>query len=496
MIRAFAIGSFVAASLSASASVCLAQTVPSYLQEIVEMNAPLIIQETDAPDHGTRQIRFNHLLRFDFDGDFNGLNQDESASFGPTPKADPAAYYSVVETADAYYIGYYYYHVQDGGTSVADVNLPGHLHDLEGIWEIVEKGALYPFGHMRLALTQAHGAMLPFYDSTSFPNSPPIVGIPGELQAYPVGFIHRWDDGDGVLRPVVAIRASTHGTYMAQSAIGGSLYSQTYGIQPDRQPSDPYTIYPHGNTAVIMYQPEPYCVPQSACTATPLDPATQSGTYFYNLVSLFDDAGAWPLRQTNGEIFAGQNLAYLGGDQWGYLGFYDNSTNLAANPPWQWSGGSGECPINGSSCWYSYSVDNTAESYSRTNWPTFAYGSLLTDPSTVAHDYFPWQNWSSSIIYDPFIGGAGSHPPDLAVGIDGPTTFNEAMQTATFTALVSGGTPPYQYQWSGAATGSDVSVDATVTQSTTLYLDVWDAAGVHVAVSTFLNYCTDGQINC
>jgi hypothetical protein len=42
--------------------------------------------------------------------------------------------------------------------------------------------------------------------------------------------------------------------------------------------------------------------------------------------------------------------------------------------------------------------------------------------------------------------------------------------------MVSGGTPPYAYQWSGLFTGSGPSVSGVVEENGTLYLTVTDAA--------------------
>lgn len=129
-------------------------------------------------------------------------------------------------------------------------------------------------------------------------------------------------------------------------------------------------------------------------------------------------------------------------------------------------------------------------------WPQFADGAFLGNPVSVAHEYWPSQNWSTSFVYNPFVGGTGSHPPDLSVYIDGQTSFNDFSQFGSWNAGVTGGTPPYTYQWSGEFTGSSSSVSGTVTESGELYLDVWDAAGVHVAVSTYLTYCSGGMISC
>jgi hypothetical protein len=472
-----------------------AQTIPTYLQQIVQYNAPLIIEETDNSG-GPNERAENHLMRLDFDGDYLGANNLTSANNNVYPNANPVVYYSVVETGDAYYIGYYFYHIQDGGSDVL-WREGAHQHDLEGIWAIVEKSPYYPYGFNRLSLTAAHGAMLPFYDPAWF-SQEPIVGIPGQLQAYPVGYIRRWVDPTGVSRPVVAIRRSTHGTYMAQACDVADQFNQQDGMQLNRQPNGPYVSCIHNDAEAMVYSPEPWgCSPYNGCLSPPVPASATLGSYYYDLVSMFDDPAFWPTRQTPNGMFNGSSLIYLGGNQWGYHGFHGTDSDTEANPPWAWDGGSGaHTVLNQPIAWYSFEVDNTGNYYDKINWPQWGDGPLLTSPVTLASDYFAWQSWNTTMYYNPFVGGAGSHPPDLSVWIDGPTYFNDAQQSGTWTANVSGGTPPYTYQWSGAFYGTDASVSGTVTSSNTLYLDVWDAAGVHIAVSTSLTYCPGFQETC
>ncbi len=67
-------------------------------------------------------------------------------------------------------------------------------------------------------------------------------------------------------------------------------------------------------------------------------------------------------------------------------------------------------------------------------------------------------------------------PSDIAVDIQGPSIVNSG-QTCMWMANVSGGTPPYSYQWSGLATGSSSDITTTVSYAGTLYLSVVDAVG-------------------
>lgn len=478
----------------------LSQGVPSYLWPIVAENAPIIIEET-SNDNQPNQRRINHLMRIDFDGDYNGTNNNDNAIAYYYPNATPTVYYSIVETSDAYYIGYYFYHIVDNGTRVYQPT-SGHQHDLEGVWEIVEKNSYYPYGYSRLMLSQAHGAMIPFYNPSWF-SQPPAVGTDG-LSA--LGVIHTWPDPNAVTRPVVAIRRNDHGTYFPQRcdlAQGGRPdWDNHYGIYPSRQPTDPFTACIHSDADAIVYLPGPYpCAPGNGCVINDVPVGASNGSYYYSLTSLFDDPAFWATRQTQGLMFGGTSQMYLDGNQWGFLGFHGSDADTLANPPWAWYGGAGECHkidvINVIACWYSFGSDDTDDYYwSRIFWPNFAHGDLLTEPVSVAKTYFPWQNWSTSVVYNPFVNGTGSHPPDLSAWIDGSVSFNDFNNTGTWTAEVTGGTPPYTYQWSGEFTGTSESISGTVTESGILYLDVWDATGVHLAVSTSLTYCSGGVITC
>jgi len=63
----------------------------------------------------------------------------------------------------------------------------------------------------------------------------------------------------------------------------------------------------------------------------------------------------------------------------------------------------------------------------------------------------------------------------LSVGVTQLALVPEGV-SCTWEAMVSGGTPPYAYQWSGLFTGSGPSVSGVVEQNGTLYLTVTDAA--------------------
>jgi hypothetical protein len=472
--------------------------VPSYLWPIVSANAPIIIQET-TNNGDPNQRRINHLMRLDFDGDHNGANNDGNAYWYGYANATPTVYFSVAETADKYYIGYYFYHIRDNGTRAWLPNTDGHEHDLEGIFEVVEKSPYYPFGYSRLMLSQAHGAMLPYYSPNWF-SQPPSVGWEQHSQ----GVINTWPDPNAVMRPVVAIRRNTHGTYLAQRCGPGQtpLNSDSgYGIYPERQSTDPFVACIHGDANAMVYLPGPYpCAPSGGCVINDVPTGASLGSYYYALTSLFDDQAFWPLRQTPGAMFGGTH-SYLGGNQSGYLFFNGSGSDTEANPPWGWLGGPGQCEtvavVNVVACWYSYGSDDT-ENYwwSRVFWPTITPGHILTDPVQVAYNYWPQFSYSTSVIHNAFVGGAGSAPAPLSAYIDGPIWFNDFNTQGTWSAVVSGGTPPYTYQWSGPFYGTGSSVSGTVNESSILYLDVWDSAGTHVAYSTSLTRCPLLEFGC
>jgi hypothetical protein len=124
-------------------------------RRLAEFHAPIVFQDTetrgDSQDEGGRlgaghplHRRGDFLSRFDFDGDWNGLNN--WASFARRPPADHRRdemaraylYYSVVETATHYLINYCVFHAQDREPQCSDGEC--HENDLEGGLHLVKKG--------------------------------------------------------------------------------------------------------------------------------------------------------------------------------------------------------------------------------------------------------------------------------------------------------------------------------------------------------------------
>jgi hypothetical protein len=72
------------------------------------------------------------------------------------------------------------------------------------------------------------------------------------------------------------------------------------------------------------------------------------------------------------------------------------------------------------------------------------------------------------------------------------STYTTYMSNAS----ASGGTAPYTFSRSGVLNSNGDSVTGSPASSGSLYLDVWDAAGRHVAVSTYVTVCDNAQISC
>jgi len=126
-----------------------------FYRKLAFFHAPILFQDTEvrgqSQDEGNPesvdqsiQRRGDFIIRFDFDGDWNGLNN--WANFAKRPPADKNKdtmarafiYYSVVETETHYFISYCAYHAQDREPRCTDVEC--HENDLEGGVHMVRKG--------------------------------------------------------------------------------------------------------------------------------------------------------------------------------------------------------------------------------------------------------------------------------------------------------------------------------------------------------------------
>ncbi|MBO0801363.1 MAG: hypothetical protein J2P31_21295, partial [Blastocatellia bacterium] len=126
-----------------------------FYRQIAWFHAPILFQDTEvrgeSADEGNGasidqpvQRRGDFITRFDFDGDWNGLNNWEDwakrppADFRKDVMARAYLYYSVVETETHYFISYCAYHAQDREPRCSDAEC--HENDLEGGLHVVKKG--------------------------------------------------------------------------------------------------------------------------------------------------------------------------------------------------------------------------------------------------------------------------------------------------------------------------------------------------------------------
>lgn len=126
-----------------------------FYRRLAWFHAPILFQDTEvrgeSADEGNGanidqpvQRRGDFITRFDFDGDWNGLNNWEDWAKRPPAdrRKDTMAraylYYSVVETETHYFISYCAYHAQDREPRCSDAEC--HENDLEGGLHIVKKG--------------------------------------------------------------------------------------------------------------------------------------------------------------------------------------------------------------------------------------------------------------------------------------------------------------------------------------------------------------------
>ena len=148
-----------------------ADSTAALYRKLAYYHAPINFQDTEVqgdsqdsanPDNFDHPIqrRGDFMIRFDFDGDWNGLNNWAAFSKRAAPgKPDEMArafmYYSVVETATHYIIVYCAYHAQDREPRCSDSEC--HENDLEGSLHLVKKGPENGgMGTVWLMMTLAH----------------------------------------------------------------------------------------------------------------------------------------------------------------------------------------------------------------------------------------------------------------------------------------------------------------------------------------------------
>lgn len=141
-------------SLILSVPAAAAETSSPDYTDLVEYWAPTIYQDVTT----SYDVRADFLTRFDFDGDWSGINNWENTFLYPLTSA---VYYSVQETETHYFINYCFFHPRDD----APVSLDRHENDFEGALFVIEKDGS-EFGSFLLMETQAHNHFYQYSNNT------------------------------------------------------------------------------------------------------------------------------------------------------------------------------------------------------------------------------------------------------------------------------------------------------------------------------------------
>ncbi len=155
--------------------------------ELARHYAPFVAQET------WFEPKSDYLARFDFDGDWEGDNNWDSAATG---SSQAYVYYAVMETETHWFIVYSFFHPRD----YSDKCVAGtcHENDSEGMIVTIRKGDS-PLGTLEVMETLAHDNIY------SYANDPRVKagvhGLDGRIQLI---------DGD---HPAVFIESGGHGVF-------------------------------------------------------------------------------------------------------------------------------------------------------------------------------------------------------------------------------------------------------------------------------------------
>ena len=229
------------------------------------------------------------ITAVNYDGDWSCLNNWENLTKGDL---GAVVYYSVQETADRYYVGYYFYHPRDD----AEVWLDRHENDLEGIMLSIPKGEdgyLSP----EMMYTQGHGNLF-FYFAD------------GKTEADMLAGSHF---GGALATAIQGPNADRPHIYICPN---GTLINQGHSVESAANHSTYWSV---GNSGV-----------RYVCGGQAVTPNFWNGAFEENLCS-------YELRPL-AELWAFRNGPYDGSGVFGSYGAFDgdNFGEDKANPPWAW----------------------------------------------------------------------------------------------------------------------------------------------------------------
>jgi len=141
--------------------VVITESVELTHRQLAEYWAPIWWQDTDEDD-----FRADYITNFDFDGDWNPLNNWNNL---PQFKLEAYIYYWVTETTTHWFIGYADFHPRDWSDDIT-APLDQHENDMEGCLLVIQKGEGY-YGQFVLMITRAHEDFYSYKDYDSSPSN-------------------------------------------------------------------------------------------------------------------------------------------------------------------------------------------------------------------------------------------------------------------------------------------------------------------------------------
>ena len=148
---------------------------PTSLDELALYHAPVHYQDTD----DTRP-EADFITRFDYDGDWDALNNWENLEIGDL---SAWVYYSVVESCTHWFIVYGFFHPQDWTDTIEQE----HENDMEGLLAIVRKDGS-DYGELEGMVTVFHNDFFSFTPDGS-PFTEGEQDVDGEISWQPVVFV-------------------------------------------------------------------------------------------------------------------------------------------------------------------------------------------------------------------------------------------------------------------------------------------------------------------
>jgi hypothetical protein len=259
-------------------------------RELAHHHAPIHYQDTD-----DTLAEADYLTRFDYDGDWDALNNWENLDTGDL---SGAVYYSVVESCTHWFIVYGFFHPRDWTDTIEQE----HENDMEGLLAVVRKDG-GKFGALEGMVTVFHNDFYSFTPSDS-PFTDGAQDIDGEIP---------WESIWFTPHPLTSAEAEGHGLKIWPLAGHFQGADDEDGViyLPSEQDAEPPR---HGNDRAVNYQ----------------------------LISFFAPGGLWDQQLSEATTSRDDALTFatwgtLKGDDGGGCGHGPSLCKFdAAHLPWAW----------------------------------------------------------------------------------------------------------------------------------------------------------------